>query len=86
MSAERITYLDASALVKLVDREPESPALRRFLRGKRPLFASALVRTEVMRAVVPLGPRLARRARDVLAIVELIRVTERILSVAGTLQ
>lgn len=85
MSADRITYLDASALVKLVDREPESPALRRFLRGRRALFASALVRTEVARAVLPLGPQLAKRARDVLAAVELVRVSDRILNVAGTL-
>lgn len=86
MSAERATYLDASALVKLVAREPESAALRHFLRGKHPLVASALVLAEVSRAVMHLGPDRARRARDVVASIELIRVSDRILATAGALQ
>jgi predicted nucleic acid-binding protein len=86
MSAERATYLDASALVKLVTREPESVALRRFLRGKRALVASAIVRAEVSRAVIHLGPDRARKARDVVAGIELIRVSDRILTTAGGLQ
>ena len=86
MSAERATYLDASALVKLVDREPESVALRRFLRGKRNLVASAIARTEVLRAVLDLGAERGRRARDVLASIELIRVSDRVLVVAGSLR
>lgn len=86
MSAERATYLDASALVKLVDREPESAALRRFLRGKRNLVASAIARTEVLRAVLDLGAERARRAREVLASIELIRVSDRVLVVAGALR
>jgi predicted nucleic acid-binding protein len=32
MSASKATYLDSSALVKLAVREPESAALRRYLR------------------------------------------------------
>ena len=46
------TYLDSSAIVKLVIAEPESSALRKFLRRRRPLVASALARTEVTRAVL----------------------------------
>ena len=86
MSAERATYLDASAVVKLVDREPESLALRRFLRGKRNLVASAIARTEVLRAVLDLGAERGRRAREVLASIELIRVSDRVLMVAGSLR
>lgn len=86
MSADRATYLDASALVKLADREPESVALRQFLRGKRNLVASAIARTEVLRAVLDLGAEHARRARQVLASIELIRVSDRLLTVAGTLR
>ena len=86
MSAERATYLDASALVKLVDREPETVALRRFLRGKRNLVASAIARTEVLRAVLDRGADRARRAREVLASIELIRVSDRVLMIAGTLR
>ena len=86
MSADRATYLDASALVKLVDREPESLALRRFLQGKRNLVASALARTEVLRAVLDLGADRGRRAREVLAGIELIRVGDRVLTAAGSLR
>ena len=43
-------YLDASALVKLVRDEPESPMLRAFLDGAD-LVSSELVLTEVPRAV-----------------------------------
>jgi uncharacterized protein with PIN domain len=46
------TYLDSSALVKLVVDEPDSAALRRYLRRRRPLISSALARTEVLRAVL----------------------------------
>ena len=52
MSAERATYVDSSALVKLAVREAESAALRRYLARHRPLVSSALVRTEVVRALL----------------------------------
>jgi hypothetical protein len=84
-SAERVTYLDSSAIVKLVIEEPESAALRRYLRRRRPLVSSALARTEVARALLPLGQAALRRGRDVLSRLELIRVSDRILGSAGTL-
>src|SRR5256885_4252800 len=40
MSAERATYLDSSAIVKLAVAEPESAALRRYLRRRRSLVSS----------------------------------------------
>jgi predicted nucleic acid-binding protein len=85
MSADRVTYLDSSAIVKLVVREPESTALRGYLRRKRPLVSSALARTEVARAVLALGAAAARRAQDVLGRIELVRVNDRILVAAGTI-
>lgn len=47
------TYLDSSAVVKLVQREAESQALRRYLRPHRgeQRVSSALARVEVVRAV-----------------------------------
>ncbi|MBI1844213.1 MAG: type II toxin-antitoxin system VapC family toxin [Actinobacteria bacterium] len=50
-------YLDASAIVKLVQREAESEALRRYLRRHRAdlRVTSALSRVEVVRAVLPGG-------------------------------
>lgn len=85
MSAERATYVDSSALVKLAVRAPESAALRRYLGRHRPLVSSALARTEVMRALQSLGPDAVRRGREVLARVDLLRINDRILDAAGLL-
>lgn len=79
------TYLDSSAIVKLAVREPESAALRRYLRRRRPLVSSALARTEALRALLPAGEAACHRGREVLAGVELIRVNERVLNAAGVL-
>ncbi len=86
MNAERATYLDSSAIVKLAVAEPESAALRRYLRRRRPVVASALARTEVGRALLPLGDAAVRRGAEVLARVELLRVSDRVLDVAARLQ
>jgi predicted nucleic acid-binding protein len=86
MSAERVFYLDSSAIVKLVVREPESLALRRYLRRRRPLVASALARAEVMRATLPLGDVAFRRGVEVLRRIDLVRVNDRVLSAAGVLE
>jgi predicted nucleic acid-binding protein len=86
MSAEKVTYLDSSAIVKLVVREPESTALRAHLRRRRPLVSSALARTEVVRALLPLGDQAVRRGHDVLGRIELIRMNDRVLRTAGELQ
>ena len=85
MSANRATYLDSSALVKLAVREPESAALRRYLRRRRPLVTSALARTEVIRALLPLGGEAVRRGHDVLARVDQVRINDRVLDAAGAM-
>ncbi len=79
------TYLDSSALVKLAVEEPESAALRRYLRRRRPLVSSALARTEVLRSLLLEGDEALARGRSVLDRVELIRVNDRILNAAATL-
>lgn len=79
------TYLDSSAIVKLAIREPESLALRRYLRTRRPLVSSALARTEVLRALLPAGDEAVSRGRDVLQRIDLVRVNDRILNAAGLL-
>jgi predicted nucleic acid-binding protein len=78
------TYLDSSALVKLAVEEPESAALRRYLRRRRPLVSSALARTEVLRSLLLEGDEALARGRSVLDRVELIRVNDRILNAAAT--
>lgn len=85
MSADRVTYLDSSAIVKLAVREPESGALRRYLRRKRPLVTSALARTEVARALLPFGVAATARGEDTLNRLDVVRVNDRILRYAGTL-
>jgi hypothetical protein len=86
MNAERVFYLDSSAIVKLAVREPESAALRAYLRRRRPLVSSALARAEVTRALLPLGEAAVKRGHDVLAGIDLIRLTDRILAAAGSLK
>lgn len=83
MSAERASYLDSSAIVKLAVREPESDALRRYLRRRGPYVTSALARTEVARALLPLGVAAQRRGQAVLGRIEMIRVSDRLLGEAG---
>jgi len=85
MNAERAIYLDSSAIVKLAVAEKESTALRRYLGRRAPLVVSALARTEVARALLPLGPAAVQRGHDVLSRIELIRVSDRTLADAGAL-
>jgi predicted nucleic acid-binding protein len=80
------TYLDSSAIVKLAADEPESAALRRHLRGKRPLVSSALARAEVLRALMSPDDLGIARGRAVLSRMEVLRVNDRILNLAGSLQ
>ncbi len=86
MSAERVTYLDSSAIVKLAAEEPESAALRHFLHRRHRLASSALAQTEVARALMDDGPVAVRRGREVLRTVNLIRVNDDVLTLAGELQ
>ena len=78
-------YLDCSAVVKLAVAEPQSAALRAFLRRRMPLLSSALARTEVLRALLPEGEAAVERGRAVLARLELVRVNDRVLEAAGRL-
>ena len=86
MNAESVWYVDSSAIVKLVAIEPQTPALSRFLEGRQPLVSSGLASTEVRRAVLPLGDKFLRQARDVLARFELVRVSDEVLEDAGRLE
>ena len=78
-------YLDSSAIVRLAVRESESSVLMRFLRRRRPLVSSALARTEVLRALMVEGEQGVARGRAVLARLDLIRITDRVLNAAGLL-
>ncbi len=86
MSAERQRYLDASAIVKLIVREPESEALECWLgEGRQEIVSCALVRTEVVRAAAPWGPEAILRARRLLDRLDLIVLDDELLDLAGEL-
>jgi hypothetical protein len=80
-------YLDSSALVKLVVREPESVALREFLRTRPLRISSTLAEVEVPRALRRAGYGTVedRRAADVLTRVTLIEIDRRIRRSAAAL-
>lgn len=83
------TYLDTSALVKLVVAEHESTALRTYLRdvaGPDTLFTSALSRTELVRAVAGAGPAAIAQARRLLSETSTVNLTRRLLDNAAVLQ
>jgi uncharacterized protein len=86
MSADRAVYLDSSALVKLVVREPESSALTAHLGRPLERVSSALARVEVVRAVRPHGARAVVRARQVLDRVSLIRPDDVLLDEAAEIE
>jgi uncharacterized protein len=86
-NADRVYYLDTSALVKLMMPEAETEALHAFLNnvsfGDR--FTSAVTRTELLRAANRYGTGAIRVARELLDGVTTITITESLLDAAGTI-
>jgi uncharacterized protein len=80
-------YLDSSALVKLVQHEQESDALRRYLRAyaEDQRVASELVRVELVRSVLQGGPGAVAHARRQLARLYLVVMDRQVLDQAATL-
>lgn len=80
-------YLDSSAIVKLVQRETESEALRRYLRRHRgeQRVSSALARVEVVRAVRSGGTDMIALARRQLARLFLVPLERTLLDEAAEL-
>jgi uncharacterized protein len=80
-------YLDSSALVKLVQREPETEALRRFLRRFREdqRVGSELARVEVVRSVLSGGPTAVAHARRQLSRLYMVAADRGVLDRAATL-
>lgn len=80
------TYLDPSALVKLVIPEAESEALTRFLAGRPLRVSSALARAEVTRAVLRYGPDAVGRAQQLVRRLRLVALDNELLDRAAYLQ
>ena len=82
------TYLDTSALIKLVVAEPESPSLRTYL-GTIPddtLFTAALTRTELIRAVRRVDEAATTRSRHLLGGLATVNLTNSLLDAAAVLE
>jgi uncharacterized protein len=88
MSAEApagVVYLDSSAIVKLVIREPETAALLAFLEPRQIRVTSALARVEVVRAVRRHGRPAATRARELLDGLSLLALDDALLDNAAAI-
>jgi predicted nucleic acid-binding protein len=81
-----VAYLDSSAIVKTIVREPESPGLRRFLRRFPRHASSGLARAEILRAIRRAQPDAIPRAQDALRRLVLLELTDEMLTVAGMLE
>jgi predicted nucleic acid-binding protein len=82
------TYLDTSALIKLVVAESESPSLRTYL-GTIPddtLFTAALTRTELIRAVRRVDEAATTRSRHLLGGLATVNLTNSLLDAAAVLE
>jgi predicted nucleic acid-binding protein len=81
-----LVYLDASALVKLIVVEPESPALFEFLRARPDRASSVLSLVEVPRALRRISgtATVRQRARRLLGSLYIVDLDRRILAAAAT--
>jgi len=79
-----LLYLDTSAAVKLLLLEEESLAIRAYVIDQD-WASSALLRTELVRAVVRVDPSVVPRALDLLLQPRLLAIEARILDTAARL-
>ena len=79
-------YLDSSAIVKLVVREPETRALLAFLEPRHVRVTSALARVEVVRAVRRHGRSASTRATAVLDSLSQLALDDALLDSAAAIE
>jgi predicted nucleic acid-binding protein len=79
-------YLDASAAVKLVVREPESRSLREFVRDRTARVSSRVLTVELLRAVQRANASSAGQARSLLAVMQFVELDEQIAGRAAELE
>jgi predicted nucleic acid-binding protein len=84
--AGELLYLDSSAIVKLVVPEPETKALRDFLRSWPERVSSVVARIEVERVARRIGGGAIRRARTVISRVALVELDDHVVRRAAALQ
>lgn len=83
--ARKLLYLDSSAIVKLVVPEPETKALREFLRSWPERVSSVVARIEVERVARRLGGGAIRRARTVMSRIALVEIDDEVVRTAASL-
>jgi uncharacterized protein len=81
-----LLYVDSSALVKLVVPEPETKALRDFLRSWPERVSSVVARIEVERVARRIGGGAIRRARTVLSRIALVDLDDEVVETAAALK
>lgn len=79
-----LCYLDASAFVKLTTAEPESPALRDYLRTRPAQVSSVLLDVEAHRVAARLGAEVTARTSRLLGSITLVPITTEIRAAART--
>jgi len=79
-----LLYLDTSAALKLLLLEEESLAIRAYV-SDQDWASSALLRTELVRAVGRVDPSVVPRALDLLVQPRLLAINTRVLNVAAKL-
>jgi len=85
LTSGRTIYLDSSALVKLVVREPEFNTLHSYLRNWHIRASSELALVEVVRAVRRRGQEAVHLAHDVMKGVNLVQMERPLLETAARL-
>jgi uncharacterized protein len=81
-----LLYVDSSALVKLVVPEPETKALRDFLRSWPERVSSVVARIEVERVARRIGGGAIRRARTVVSRIALVDLDDEVVETAAALK
>jgi predicted nucleic acid-binding protein len=79
-----VIYLDSSAMIKVVNPEPQSNALRAWLRRQPgPFVSSTLLEVEVRRALWRINPAVLADVSRALAPIEQVPIDPPIINVAG---
>lgn len=80
-------YLDATAMMKLIDHAPESSALADYLHAHTDTrwFTCALARTDLLRATATLPAEATEHAHHILAGLDTVALTDRLLDAAVAL-
>jgi predicted nucleic acid-binding protein len=82
-----VIYLDTSAFAKLIQGEPETPALQRFLteHPESTLVSSALLAVETRQAILRQAPEQLARADLLLTRIDQVDITRAVLEAASRL-